>query len=53
MEFDIGDHGITWRFLRQSDHEKLAIGTGTESSGITVWDAQNLLQRDQQINHFN
>ena len=38
MEFAVGEHGITRRSWSQKEYEKLAIGTGTASSGVPVWE---------------
>ena len=45
MEFAVGEHDITRRSLKQKDHEKLAIRTGTESSGVPVLECPKLASK--------
>ena len=42
MEFAVEEHGITRRSWRQKYHEKLAIGTGTASSGVPALECSKL-----------
>ena len=45
MEFAVGEHGITRRSWRQNNHEKLAIGIGTASCGVPVWECSKLASK--------